>query len=65
MVECKDCKYIWWDDRGPEMCGNKEAKKFFKTISNPEYVFGYCARFSPKGDCRFYKSKLIKKITGK
>jgi hypothetical protein len=48
IILCAYCKEMWMDDRSPEMCESKEAKKKFGGIN-------YCEEYNKNKNCEFYK----------
>jgi hypothetical protein len=52
-VYCKNCKYIWWDDRSPDMCREPYIKLDYEFIP-------YCEDLNWHKECAFYKRKWWK-----
>lgn len=50
--KCSKCSHMFYDDRSPYMCRNKEM---IERNGRPNY----CEDYNTKNKCEFYKTKWI------
>lgn len=65
---CEKCKFVWRDDRSPDMCNNEELKEEQKNPVKVAISVGkrktigylgipYCEDYNPNNDCKYYQKK--------
>lgn len=66
--KCEKCKFVWRDDRSPDMCSNEKMKEEHQDPTRVLIVVGksettgrlgipYCQDYNPNNDCKYYQKK--------